>query len=72
MICGLQQHQKKKHENIPEQETLLGKVRLLKRKRDEAEEEQQRRNVAARLALEATVIEPELHPVRLRCFTHKA
>ena len=65
-IRGLRQHLEKSHQNTPEDETSLGSSRSLKRKRDEEElEEQQRRDLEARLAWEAASREPEPQPVRL-------
>lgn len=70
-IRALHQHQKRCHEDTPEEETFLGSSRKLKRRRDEeAEEERRRQNFEAQLALEAANHEPEQRPVRGRDCTH--
>ena len=68
-IRGLRQHINKRHRDIVEEESSLGKVRTSKRKRDEEDEgerEQQRLRVQLELEAESRGPEPEpLQPVRL-------
>ena len=68
-LRGLRTHQHRYHPDTLEEETLLGKARSLKRKRDaEDEEERQRRDLEAQLAFEAANRTPEPLPVRINCY----